>query len=376
MYSTGEKFRFTLFGKSHGPFVGGILEGVPAGFAIDMERIAAEMALRKPTGGIGTPRKEDDDVEFVQGVRDGVADGNPILLRIANRNTDSSKYQKFYDTPRPGHADLPALLKFPDHDLSGSGQFSGRLTAAIVAAGAIAKQLIEEKGVRVDAFTRSVGEQNDRWVRVPEEARMSVQYPTRSCSRRMDAAFTEVIEAAAADGDSVGGVVECFITGLPIGFGGIWFEALDAELAKAMFGIPACKGVEFGEGFGLTRMRGSRSNDAYRFKDGKIVTPKSSTILPSITRRSLVYVAEKYLGIEVIERPVPFEEVSEFSEVGVCGTAAVISPVGEIDDHGRKIMVPSGMDQFGPVLGKLRETLTGIQNGDIEAPEGWIRKIC
>ena len=272
MYSTGEKFRFTLFGKSHGPFVGGILEGVPAGFPIDMERIAAEMALRKPTGGIGTPRKEDDDVEFVQGVKDGVADGNPILMRIANRNTDSSKYQKFYETPRPGHADLPALLKFLDHDLSGSGQFSGRLTAAIVAAGAIAKQLIEEKGVRVDAFTRSVGEQNDRWVRVPEEARMSVQYPTRSCSRRMDAAFTEVIEAAAAEGDSVGGVVECFITGLPIGFGGIWFEALDAELAKAMFGIPACKGVEFGEGFGLARMRGSRSNDAYRFKDGRIVT--------------------------------------------------------------------------------------------------------
>lgn len=118
------------------------------------------------------------------------------------------------------------------------------------------------------------------------------------------------------------------------------------------------------------------ANFLFVTKDGKIVTPKSSTILPSITRRSLVYVAEKYLGIEVIERPVPFEEVSEFSEVGVCGTAAVISPVGEIDDHGRKIMVPSGMDHFGPVLGKLRETLTGIQNGDVEAPEGWIRKIC
>lgn len=118
------------------------------------------------------------------------------------------------------------------------------------------------------------------------------------------------------------------------------------------------------------------ANFLFVTKDGKIVTPKSSTILPSITRRSLVYVAEKYLGIEVIERPVPFEEVSEFSEVGVCGTAAVISPVGEIDDHGRKIMVPSGMDQFGPVLGKLRETLIGIQNGDVEAPEGWIRKIC
>ena len=118
------------------------------------------------------------------------------------------------------------------------------------------------------------------------------------------------------------------------------------------------------------------ANFLFVTKDGKLVTPKSSTILPSITRRSLVYVAEKYLGLTVEERVVPFEEVREFAEVGVCGTAAVISPVGEIDDHDEKIMVPSGMESFGPVLGKLRETLTGIQNGDIEAPEGWIRKIC
>ncbi len=118
------------------------------------------------------------------------------------------------------------------------------------------------------------------------------------------------------------------------------------------------------------------ANFLFVTKDGRLVTPKSPTILPSITRRSLVYVAEKYLGLTVEERPVPFAEVKEFAEVGVCGTAAVISPVGEIDSHDEKIMVPSGLESFGPVLGKLRETLTGIQNGDIEAPEGWIRKIC
>ena len=118
------------------------------------------------------------------------------------------------------------------------------------------------------------------------------------------------------------------------------------------------------------------ANFLFVTKDGRLVTPKSPTILPSITRRSLVYVAEKYLGLTVEERPVPFEEVKDFAEVGVCGTAAVISPVGEIDSHDEKIMVPSGLESFGPVLGKLRETLTGIQNGDIEAPEGWIRKIC
>lgn len=272
MYQTGERFRFTLFGKSHGPCVGGILEGMPAGFPVDADMIAAEMALRKPTGRIGTPRREKDEVEIVQGITDGRADGRPILLKIANGDTDGSKYMKFYDTPRPGHADLPALLKFPDHDLRGSGQFSGRLTAAIVAAGAIAKQLLAPEGIRVDAFTRSVGDVIDDSERTASDARRSRGYATRACTSELDESMRACIESAAADDDSVGGVVECIITGLPIGFGGIWFEALDAELAKAMFGIPACKGVEFGEGFGLGRMRGSQSNDGYRMKDGRIVT--------------------------------------------------------------------------------------------------------
>ena len=272
MYETGKRFRFTLFGKSHGPFVGGVLEGVPAGTPIDEGMIASEMALRKPTGKIGTPRREADAVELTQGVMDGKATGQPILLKIANGDTDGTKYMKFYDTPRPGHADLPALLKFSDHDLRGSGQFSGRLTAAIVAAGAIAKQILAEDGIRVDAFTRSVGSVQDGSPRSAEDAYGSRRFATRACTKELDDSMRALIEETGADKDSVGGVVECIITGLPIGFGGIWFEALDAELAKAMFGIPACKGVEFGDGFGLARMRGSESNDGYRMEDGRIVT--------------------------------------------------------------------------------------------------------
>ena len=272
MYQIGEKITFTLFGKSHGPCVGGILSGIPSGFSIDMDMVAAEMELRKPTGKIGTPRREKDDVEFIQGVRDGITDGNPILMRIANSNTDGSKYMKFYETPRPGHADLPALLKFPDHDLRGSGQFSGRLTAAIVAAGAIAKQYIAEEGIRVEAFTRSVGNVRDDCVRDADAAHASRGFATRACTRELDDAMRTEIESAGAEKDSVGGVVECIITGLPIGFGGIWFDALDSDLARAMFGIPACKGVEFGDGFDLTRMRGSESNDTYRYDQGRIVT--------------------------------------------------------------------------------------------------------
>lgn len=272
MYEFGRRARMTLFGKSHGPYVGAVLEGVPAGMPIDTDLVRAEMALRKPQGKIGTPRREADEVEFAEGVVDGRATGQPILIRIANGNTDGSKYMQFYDRPRPGHADLPALLKFPDHDIRGSGQFSGRLTAAVVAAGAVAKQAIARDGIRADAFTRSIGDVADPEPRTADEARGSRSHATRACTAELDDRMRALIEECGAAKDSVGGVVECIVTGLPIGFGGIWFEALDAELAAAMFGIPACKGVEFGDGFGLASMRGSQSNDAYRMDGGRIVT--------------------------------------------------------------------------------------------------------
>lgn len=272
MYAIGSKVRFTLFGRSHGPCVGGVLEGIPAGLRIDADMLSREMDLRKPVGKIGTPRRESDAVDLVQGVKDGVTDGNPILIKIANRDTDGSKYMAFYETPRPGHADLPALLKFRDHDLRGSGQFSGRLTAAIVAAGAIAKQLISGNGVEVAAFTRSVGSVRDAEVRDFDQAFGSRSFQTRACDETLDGLMRSEIEAAGSDGDSVGGVAECIIRGLPIGFGGIWFDSLDTVLARAMFGIPACKGIEFGDGFGLAGMRGSESNDGYRMRDGRIVT--------------------------------------------------------------------------------------------------------
>ena len=272
MYAIGNRLRFTLFGRSHGPCVGGILEGIPAGFRIDADKLAEEMALRKPTGKIGTPRREEDRTDLVQGVIDGVTDGNPILIKIANGNTDGSKYMGFYETPRPGHADLPALLKFRDHDLRGSGQFSGRLTAAIVAAGSIAKQYLAKEDIGIAAFTRSIYDVTDDSTRSFDDAMASRGFPTRACTEELNERMRRTIEAAGSEGDSVGGTIECMISGLPIGFGGIWFDALDAELARAMFGIPACKGVEFGDGFGLARMKGSQSNDAYRFDDGKIVT--------------------------------------------------------------------------------------------------------
>ena len=273
MYTLGKKLKFTLYGKSHGPCVGGILEGVPKNVPVDLNKMAEELALRKPSKGIGTDRVETDLPEIVGGIQNGKTDGNDIILKIMNGNVDDSKYLPFMETPRPGHADLPALLDLPKFDICGGGQFSGRLTAPIVAAGSIAKEILALKGIRVGAFCRSIGTITDENERTLEDAVKSRGYSTRACTKELDEKMSECIMAARKDADSVGGIVECIVTGLPIGFGGIWFESLDAELAGAMFGIPACKGIEFGKGFELTKMRGSESNDAYRFdENGRIIT--------------------------------------------------------------------------------------------------------
>jgi chorismate synthase len=268
-YSVGNKLVLRLFGRSHDESVGCVLEGLPEGMEIDFEGVSRAMELRKPKDGIGTPRKEPDEVLFEDGVVDGRVVG-PVTIRIMNRNRRSSSYDGLDVTPRPGHADLPALFKFKDYDVSGGGQFSARLTAPLVAAGAVAQQYLASKGIRVAAYTRSIGNVRDSKDRGFEEAEGSKAFRTRAADASLDSAMAEEILAAAEDGDSVGGVVGCMVVGLPIGFGGIWFDALDVSVARMMFSIPAVKGVEFGKGFGITSMRGSESNDQYCVRDGRI----------------------------------------------------------------------------------------------------------
>ena len=272
MYSVGKGLRIGLFGKSHAECIGCVIEGLPIGMPIDMDHLRKRMDLRKPSEGIGTPRKEADEVVFEQGVTDGKVSGSHVLLTIRNRNTNSSSYSGFNITPRPGHADLPALMKFKDFDVSGGAQFSGRMTAPLVAAGAIAEQFLATKGIRIAAYTRSIYDVEDCDVHSFDEIASSVRYPTRACSAELDDSMRRTITAASEEGDSVGGVISCMITGLDIGFGGIWFDALDVSLARMMFSIPAVKGVEFGKGFDITKMKGSQSNDQYIVKDGRITS--------------------------------------------------------------------------------------------------------
>ncbi|MBO4301920.1 chorismate synthase [Methanosarcinaceae archaeon] len=282
MYSFGKIIQIHLFGKSHAPAVGCILEGLPAGISVSSEQIASEMSLRKPSPLIGTARTEPDEVRILSGIENGRTNGLPVTIMIENKNTDARAYDKFRTAPRPGHADMPALLKDPCFDIRGGGQFSGRMTAPLVAAGSIARQFLETKGIEIAAFTSSIGSVRTEPAGTVctasqespgfDDIRKSVCFKTRALNAETDRLFEEEILKAAADSDSVGGIVECRITGLPAGFGGIRFEALDCELAHGIFGIPAVKGIEFGKGFGLAGMRGSESNDPFIVRDGRIRT--------------------------------------------------------------------------------------------------------
>ena len=269
MYTAGNTLKVSLFGKSHAESIGCYLDGLPIGMEIDAGGIAKAMDLRRPKDGIGTPRRERDEVLLEEGVENGKVTGR-VLIRIMNRNRDSSAYSGFNVTPRPGHADLPALMRFRDFDVAGGAQFSGRMTAPLVAAGAIAQQYLAGRGIRIAAYSKQIAGVADAEERSFAEIESSKSRKTRAADDALDAEMEKAILEASADGDSVGGIVGCMVDGLPIGFGGIWFDALDVSVARMMFSIPAVKGVEFGKGFGIASMRGSESNDQYAVIDGKI----------------------------------------------------------------------------------------------------------
>jgi chorismate synthase len=245
----GERFRVSVFGESHAAAIGVTIEGLPAGTAIDADRLQAFLLRRAPgRDAFSTARREADEPVFLCGVKDGAATGAPMAAIIRNTDTRSGDYASVARVPRPGHADFPAEMKFGGYqDRAGGGHFSGRLTAALCVAGGIALQRLEACGVTVSARAVRIGGETER-------ARME-----------------EAIAAARAAGDSVGGVVEAEIRGLPPGVGEPMFGGLENRLAQAVFGIPAVKGIAFGDGFEAAERKGSENNDAYGLSDGKVV---------------------------------------------------------------------------------------------------------
>ena len=269
----------SIFGESHGPAVGATLSGLAAGVPVDEAYIAREMDKRRAAGRLSTKRTEPDRVHFLSGVYKGFTTGTAVTLVIENTNTRSEDYEKTQDLLRPGHADWTAHLKYRGfQDARGGGHFSGRLTAPLVAACAILKQMLEKRGVVIGTHLAQCAGVEDEPLAFGGEALArqlralgAVAFPALSSVKAK--AMQAAIEAAAAGGDSVGGVLETAILGLPAGIGEPYFDSVESEIAHLAFSIPAVKGIEFGTGFGFAGLRGSEANDAFRMTaEGAVVT--------------------------------------------------------------------------------------------------------
>ena len=268
MSCLGTNFRVTLFGESHGPCVGVVIEGLRAGIAVDTASLGAFLSRRAPGRYAGaTARRETDVPEFLGGLENGVTTGAPVTAIFRNADVRSDDYAALQFTPRPGHADYTAFIK-DGTCAPGGGRFSGRLTAPLCLAGGIALQLLEKRGIRIVSRIASIAGIADEGAfpdAVPDGA-----FPT--LSRKRGEAMLAAIAAARADGDSVGGVVECAALGVPAGLGDALFDGVESRLSAALFAIPAVKAVEFGAGFASCALRGSENNDAFVLRGGKVVT--------------------------------------------------------------------------------------------------------
>ena len=285
----GNKLSVSVFGQSHSECIGAVIDGLPAGAEIDRDRINAFMGRRAPGQNFfSTLRKETDRPEFLSGLVDGVTCGAPLAFKIDNANAKSADYESLKKTPRPSHADYTAYVKFEGHnDIAGGGQFSGRLTAPLCCAGAICLQLLEEKGITVKSHIYSIKDVRDDAFNADNlfdsEIKLNPFFPV--LNRFNGDRMKTVIQTAMENSDSVGGVIECAVLGLPTGLGEPMFDGMENIIAKNIFAIPAVKGIEFGSGFEGTLKYGSENNDDFTVKDGKIstVTNNHGGILGGIT---------------------------------------------------------------------------------------------
>lgn len=275
--SYGKNIRITLFGQSHGPAIGVVIEGLPPGFAVDMPALQRFMARRAPGGALATARKEPDEPEFVSGLYQGKTCGAPLVALICNQDARSADYEDFKNTPRPGHADFTAGVKYNNFsDFRGGGHFSGRLTAPLCLAGAFCLQLLEKEGIAIGSHIAAIGQVPDApfdAVNVNKNnftAIENAQFPVNDEQQGLK--MRALIEQARSCGNSVGGVIECAAVGLPAGLGDPMTCGMENRIAAIAFSIPGIKGIEFGSGFAGCALWGSQNNDAFCFQDGAVRT--------------------------------------------------------------------------------------------------------
>lgn len=319
--------RYGVFGESHGAGVGIFIEGFPPGVEYDEEFIAREMRRRRPGGRFTSPRREEDRVEVLSGVFRGYTTGAPLVLFVKNRDVDSSFYERVVSRkPRPGHADYPARVKYHGYnDYRGGGMFSGRRTAALVAGGAVAQLFLRKLGVRVLSYVVQIGDarasvdpQSVDLDRLEERVYSS---PFASPDPAIERAFEEEVVDALREGDSVGGVVETLVDGLPTGLGDPPTEGLDAELARGVLSIPGVKGFELGAGFALGGMRGSESNDPWVLREGRVELGglRSGGVLGGLSAGRRIVFRAVFKPTSTIRRPQPTVDLVEMREDNIVG---------------------------------------------------------
>ena len=273
----GNSISVTLFGESHGAAIGAVVDGLAPGIEIDSEYISERLSERRPAGAVSTARCEKDEYEILSGAFNGKTTGTPLTIIIRNNDTRCKDYSSLLDMPRPSHADYTANVKYHGYqDYRGGGHFSGRITAALVAVGAIIRCALEKKGIYIGTHIKSLHEISDREFEnyaVDIEALKGTTIPVLS-DEAMAKMESEILSAR-ADGDSVGGVLESAVIGIPAGVGEPWFDTVEGILAHALFSIPGIKGVEFGRGFAFSEMLGSEANDDFA-TDGKQIFTKTN----------------------------------------------------------------------------------------------------
>lgn len=269
----GTNIQISVFGESHGPLIGITIHGLSAGVEVDEEYIKHCLSLRRPQNSYETSRKEEDEYQIVSGVFNGYTTGSPLTIVVPNNNTRSADYNKNKDKPRPSHADYVTHIKYNGYeDYRGGGHFSGRITAAIVAGGAIVLKALENIGISIGSHILSIGNVSDvKYSDFANEIKKTneLAFPVISNVKENMEAF---IQKVAENGDSVGGIIEAAVTGLPVGVGSPMFDSLESVISHAIFSIGAVKGIEFGKGFDFAKGYGSELNDAFEMENGKVIT--------------------------------------------------------------------------------------------------------
>jgi len=317
----GNNLKLSIFGQSHGPAIGMTLDGIPAGLAVDVEALQQFLNRRAPGNNAwSTPRKEADTPEFLGGILDGYTCGAPIAAVIRNTNTVSSDYARLRDCPRPGHADYTAQVKYGGfQDSAGGGHFSGRLTAPLCIAGGLCKQWLWEMGITISAHVATIGGVHDRAYTplAPEVNNVLPDFPVLDPDA--GCRMKELIANLREQGDSAGGTVECAVTGLPAGIGEPMFDGIENRIAQIMFGIPAVKGIDFGNTDSASFFAGSTNNDGYTIEDGAVKTLSNNCggILGGISNGMSILFRVKFKPTPSISLPQSSISLSEGKDVSM-----------------------------------------------------------